>query len=167
VKDGGGTPGYIPTPGNCRFEDGGNPGIPNGYFIKPVSGSYSRGWGCFTHDAIDWAASQGTPVVASAAGTVVEKNYQSRGYGHYVVLRHNLANGNRVYTLYAHMNEAASVSGGQGVARGQQIGRVGTTGNSTGFHLHFMIISQSYESSGAGCRLGMSKCYNPARFVSL
>ncbi len=159
----GGGGGYVPTPGICRFEDGGNPGIPSGYFMIPVSGSYSRGFNCLSHDAIDWSAPNGSAIVAAAPGEVVRKGYEGGGYGHFVVLKHTLSNGNRVYTLYAHMNSPSPAGGF--VGKGQRIGSVGTTGNSTGYHLHFMIISQSYEATGLGCRWGASKCYNPARFL--
>jgi len=77
----------------------------------------------------------GKPIVA-AAGGVVETAAFSNSYGYYVTISH----GGGVLTLYAHMRYAASVKVGQTVTMGQQIGVVGTTGSSTGNHLHFEVV---------------------------
>ncbi|MBO5937722.1 MAG: M23 family metallopeptidase, partial [Clostridia bacterium] len=82
-------------------------------------------------------SSAGIPVVASASGTVVVANSGWRGYGHTVVIDH----GNGIRTRYAHMYPGSiTVRVGQRVYQGQQIGRIGSTGNSTGPHLHFEML---------------------------
>jgi len=84
--------------------------------------------------AIDWnrADDAGDPVVASAPGVVSVAAVKSSGYGHHVVLDH----GDGESSLYAHLDEV-SVVAGQRVDQGAQVGTVGSTGNSTGAHLHF------------------------------
>lgn len=96
------------------------------------------------HKAIDIAASSGSPVYAAEDGTVSyvqiwDGSYDTTGmmsYGHMVEVRH--ADGNT--TLYAHLSEI-NVQQGEKVVRGQRIGRVGSTGNATGPHLHFEVIT--------------------------
>jgi murein DD-endopeptidase MepM/ murein hydrolase activator NlpD len=85
------------------------------------------------HTGLDLAAPTGTPVVAAAAGTVVRAG-DAGGYGQLIVLRH--ADGSE--TRYAHLS-AIGVEVGAQVARGQAIGAVGSTGRSTGPHLHFEL----------------------------
>lgn len=86
------------------------------------------------HAGLDLAAAQGTPVYASANGEVISANY-SKTYGNYVILRH----GSKFKTLYGHMSKRAVVKS-QKVRQGQIIGYVGSTGRSTGPHLHYEII---------------------------
>lgn len=96
------------------------------------------------HKAIDIAASSGSPVYATEDGTVSyvqiwDGSYDTTGmmsYGHMIEIRH--ADGNT--TLYAHLSEI-NVQQGEKVVRGQRIGRVGSTGNATGPHLHFEVIT--------------------------
>ncbi|MEG1932358.1 MAG: M23 family metallopeptidase, partial [Pygmaiobacter sp.] len=76
----------------------------------------------------------GAPVVASLAGTVQVVKYGSTGYGYYVIIDH----GGNYKTLYGHLS-GITVTAGQPVTQGQTIGYVGSTGNSTGPHLHFEI----------------------------
>lgn len=85
------------------------------------------------HAGIDMATSLGTPIYAAASG-VARVADDRTGYGLYVVIDH----GGGVATLYGHMDSAA-VRGGEPVAAGQQIGRVGSSGLSTGPHLHFEV----------------------------
>ncbi len=97
------------------------------------------GWGW--HGGIDIVRSgggtSGTPVVAAASGTVEVAYSGYSGYGHTVVINH----GNGIKTRYAHMYPGSiCVRVGQKVSKGQQIGRIGSTGNSTGPHLHFEVI---------------------------
>ena len=80
----------------------------------------------------------GKPVVASANGTVIMSEFNNGGYGNYVVLSHGDVNGSLVTTHYAHLMSCA-VSVGQTVNQGDVIGYVGTTGASTGYHLHFEV----------------------------
>ena len=98
-----------------------------GYRTHPISGTRKL------HKGLDIAASSGNPVIAAASGTVV-KSYFSSSYGNYVVISH----GGGLMTAYAHMTRRL-VSAGQTVAAGQQVGTVGSTGNSTGPHLHFEV----------------------------
>ena len=98
-----------------------------GYRTHPISGTRKL------HKGLDIAASSGNPVIAAASGTVV-KSYFSSSYGNYVVISH----GGGLMTAYAHMTRRL-VSAGQTVSAGQQVGTVGSTGNSTGPHLHFEV----------------------------
>ncbi|MBQ9756968.1 MAG: peptidoglycan DD-metalloendopeptidase family protein [Clostridia bacterium] len=95
---------------------------------NPVSGIYKR------HTGTDIGAAYGAAIVAANSGTVTLAGWNS-GYGNCVIIDHG---GGRA-TLYAHMS-SYSVSKGQSVQRGQQIGKVGSTGNSTGPHLHFEVL---------------------------
>ena len=83
------------------------------------------------------AASQGEPITASQSGIVIKAEYHP-SWGNYVVISH--ADGTN--TLYAHQQEY-SVRAGEHVKQGQLIGYVGSTGNSTGSHLHFEVCSDS------------------------
>ena len=85
------------------------------------------------HKGLDFAASTGTPIYATGDGTVKVSEFNS-GYGNMVVLKH----GNGYESLYAHMSRA-KVRNGQKVKRGDVVGYVGTTGLSTGAHLHYEI----------------------------
>lgn len=110
-----------------------------GLFIHPlkgvgrVSSTYGSRWGTF-HKGIDYAASAGTPVYASAAGKVIYSGYNSGGYGKLVIIEHS----NGYQTYYAH-NSKLYVNVGETVSQGERIAGVGTTGDSTGNHLHFEI----------------------------
>jgi murein DD-endopeptidase MepM/ murein hydrolase activator NlpD/Flp pilus assembly pilin Flp len=107
--------------------------------VWPASGRISQGsWAC--HHAIDIAAPLGVPIRAAAAGEVVKAGYtEYPGYGRMIVIRH--ANG--VQTLYGHLS-ASYVHVGEHVARGEVIGRMGSTGRSTGSHLHFEVAKGSW-----------------------
>jgi murein DD-endopeptidase MepM/ murein hydrolase activator NlpD len=105
-------------------------------FIWPVNGPVVSGFGMRwgrLHEGIDIAASSGTPIRAAAAGTVIHAGWLG-GYGNLVVLDH----GNGLATAYAHAS-AILVSVGQRVAQGETIALVGSTGNSSGPHLHFEV----------------------------
>ena len=86
------------------------------------------------HKGHDYAAPAGTPIYAAAAGTVIIAGY-SASAGNWVVISH----GNGLVTKYMHMYRTPLVSAGQKVVKGQHIGGVGTTGQSTGNHLHFQV----------------------------
>lgn len=105
-----------------------------GYFIKPIRGVKTQG--LHGHNAIDFGAPVGTPIVASASGTVIvsKSSGWNGGYGKYIVVRHS----NGTQTLYAHNNENI-VYVGDSVKQGQVIGYVGSTGRSTGPHVHFEV----------------------------
>lgn len=114
-----------------------------GSFIWPTSGRVSSGFGwrgnpfgtggSEFHGGIDIAASYGTPIVAAASGTVTAAGYGS-GNGNYIYLSH----GNGLVTKYLHASSLA-VGSGTYVEKGQVIAYVGSTGRSTGNHLHFQI----------------------------
>lgn len=106
-----------------------NPRITSGYGyrVAPTAGATSR------HDGIDFGGSTGTPIYASAAGTVVTASYNS-ARGNYVVINH----GNGMQTWYQHCS-AVYVSAGQKVSQGQNIAAIGATGVVTGPHLHFEV----------------------------
>lgn len=111
-----------------------------GYFVRPTSGPVTSGfgprWGSY-HYGIDYGAPTGTPIVAAASGTVLKTTCGS-GYGNCLVLQH----GNGMQTLYAHAS-ILYVEAGTKVKQGQKIAAVGSTGRSTGPHLHFEIIQSN------------------------
>ena len=86
------------------------------------------------HPGIDLAGPMGTPIYATADGTVLRAGWNSGGYGNLVEIDH----GKGIATRYGHMS-AILVSAGQHISRGQQIGRMGSTGRSTGSHLHYEV----------------------------
>ncbi len=96
---------------------------------------YSSSLGCPFHNGIDLAASAGTPIGAADGGTVTFAGWCDCGLGYYVEIDH----GNGFSTIYGHMLDVPPVSIGQVVNQGAVIGYVGSTGNSTGPHVHFMI----------------------------
>jgi murein DD-endopeptidase MepM/ murein hydrolase activator NlpD len=105
-------------------------------FIWPVNGPVVSGFGMRwgrMHEGIDIAVSSGTPIHAAAAGTVIHAGWLG-GYGNLVVVDH----GNGLSTAYAHAS-AILVGVGQHVSQGQTLSLVGSTGNSTGPHLHFEV----------------------------
>ncbi|RNL73063.1 M23 family metallopeptidase [Streptomyces sp. I6] len=118
-------------------------------YTLPVAGSYvstayragSGLWSSGSHTGVDFHAASGTKVVAVGMGTVVEAGWGG-AYGNNVVIRMH----DGTYTQYGHLS-SVSVSAGQQVTPGQQIGLAGSTGNSTGPHLHFEArTGQDYGS---------------------
>lgn len=85
------------------------------------------------HNGLDWAGPRGTPILASADG-VVKRAGRQGGYGNLVIIQHEFG----IETYYAHLN-SIDVRVGQRVSRGQRIGGMGTTGASTGVHLHYEV----------------------------
>ena len=91
------------------------------------------------HAGIDFAAPGGTPIYAAASGYVQVAGWSSGGYGNYVIIYHGkMSDGNQYSTLYGHMRSVAT-SAGKYVQQGEIIGYVGSTGNSTGNHLHLEV----------------------------
>jgi murein DD-endopeptidase MepM/ murein hydrolase activator NlpD len=90
--------------------------------------------GAAMHPGIDLSGSYGTPIYATADGTVLRSGWNSGGYGNLVEIDH----GRGITTRYGHMS-AILVSAGDHITRGQQIGRMGSTGRSTGNHLHYEV----------------------------
>ena len=105
-------------------------------FRRPLNSSrVSAGYlGYPGHRGIDFPSPQGTPVMAAESGTVTTVMYSNKSYGNRVIIDH----GNGISTLYGH-NSTIGVSLGQKVSKGQTIAGVGSTGNSTGNHVHFEI----------------------------
>lgn len=147
------TPGVITAYGANRIRNGQvQPGrevvIPDGYLnlnIAPPAASRSsifawplRGWltqrYSARHPAIDVATSYGATVYAAGSGAVVRTGWLFTGYGYSVIISH----GNGLQTLYSHL-KGPLVNAGQWVRRGQAIGAVGSTGRSTGPHVHFEV----------------------------
>ena len=127
--------GYVgPSPGNgfLGLPVNGSITSPYGWRIHPIWGYRSL------HDGVDFAAGCGTPIVAPASGTVLSEYYQS-AWGNRIIIDHGVHYGVGVATISNHLSGYA-VSVGQHVERGQTIGYVGTTGWSTGCHLHFTVL---------------------------
>ncbi|PWA12612.1 peptidase M23 [Pueribacillus theae] len=121
-------------------------------FIMPASGRFTSSFGSRVHpisgrvknhNGVDIANSIGTPIRAAASGKVIYAGTMS-GYGNTVMIAHTI-NGKSYTTLYAHMS-AFSVRNGQSVSQGQQIGKIGNTGASTGPHLHFEVHPGGYKN---------------------
>ena len=107
---------------------------PTGGFIRPVRGGYVTTRFGAGHRGIDFVVPYGTPVGASDGGTVIYAGV-SKSYGNHVKIRHS----DGFVTLYAHLS-SISVKTNDKVFQGQEVGKVGSTGNSSGNHLHFEII---------------------------
>ena len=121
------------------------PEAPNHFdgYIWPTQGTLTSGYGWRwgrMHRGVDVAGPVGTPIVAAATGVVEQAGWNSGGYGNLVEIRHPDGS----MTRYAH-NNSLSVSAGQTVRQGQQIAEMGSTGYSTGPHLHFEV----HQADGA------------------
>ena len=103
---------------------------PFGWRSNPWGGGASD-----LHDGVDLVGSAGTSIFAAKAGTVITANYHSSA-GNHVIIDH----GDGYYSYYLHLSSFA-VSVGQSVSQGTIVGGMGTTGNSTGVHLHFGIAT--------------------------
>ncbi len=114
-----------PLPGAVRTQGFG----PTDLVFEPPYGGFPH-----FHTGLDVSTTEGTPVLAAGAGTVVLTGFNAGGYGNYVVISH----GGGLDTLYGHL-DSITVHTGQPVAKGQPIGTEGSTGNSTGAHLHFEV----------------------------
>lgn len=106
---------------------GGRIGSPFGYRIDPINGHTAL------HTGLDFPADIGTPIYAAAGGVVIVQEFHS-GYGNMIEVDH----GNHIITRYAHTSKVF-VQKGDIIKRGQKIAEVGTTGRSTGPHLHFEV----------------------------
>ncbi|WP_066418235.1 peptidoglycan DD-metalloendopeptidase family protein [Sutcliffiella cohnii] len=139
----------------------GMPVVTDGMFMKPLSGGYvtshygTRSGGM--HHGIDIGNNgRSTPIVAAADGKVIRSNY-GPSYGNVVFLEHHI-DGQLYVTVYAHLANRA-VSLGQQVKKGTFLGDMGTTGHSTGIHLHFELHKGEYISSRANSQ-------NPALYIN-
>lgn len=141
---------------------GSAPAITNGVFMNPATGRltshYGQRWGRL-HSGIDigkGGRTEAVPIVAAASGIVIKANFD-RSYGNVVMITH-VIDGQVMTTVYGHM-ESLSVSNGQSVEKGQQLGVMGNTGNSTGPHLHFEIHHGPWNGS-------RSNSVNPLKYVN-
>ncbi|MFQ6778421.1 MAG: peptidoglycan DD-metalloendopeptidase family protein [Alphaproteobacteria bacterium] len=133
-----GTTGYYDEKGNGAIKSLKRTPINNAKITSSFSNKRKHPVLGFTraHKGVDFRASTGTPIPAAGAGRVVARGYNS-GHGNYVRIRHN----GSYETLYAHMSKfVKNVKVGTTVKQGQTIGYVGSTGLSTGPHLHYEII---------------------------
>jgi murein DD-endopeptidase MepM/ murein hydrolase activator NlpD len=120
--------------------------IGTGTFIWPTTDRSISGYGYSSiHPAIDIAGSTGNPVFASDNGVVVFSGWSNYGYGYMVVIDH----GNGWQTAYAHLS-AVGAGCGQSVFQGSYIGALGSTGNSTGPHLHFELVYNGSKPNPLG-----------------
>lgn len=147
---------------NSGSSVGAPPTITNGTFMNPTTGrltsNYGHRWGTL-HSGIDigkGGRTEAVPVVAAASGTVIRANYD-RSYGNVVMMTH-VIDGQVMTTVYGHL-ESIHVSNGQSVEKGQMVGYMGNTGNSTGPHLHFEIHHGPWNGS-------RSNSVNPLKYVS-
>lgn len=101
-------------------------------YFGPTTHPFTKHW--YLHKGIDIAYSRGTKVVSTADGKVIEKAFDAEGYGNYIVIKHKYG----FYTRYAHMDKVY-VKEGQNVQQGEVIGTLGSTGLSTGPHLHYEV----------------------------
>ena len=148
-------------------KNNGNVPTGSGYFMRPVaSGSittyeYYKSSGKF-HGGIDYGVPVGTTVVAAADGVVMTTANLSTSYGTHVVIRH--ANGMQTY--YAHGTKGSiCVSPGDTVKKGQKIMLSGSTGNSTGPHLHFEVRVAPYKYSSSAKGYGGDSRVNPLLYL--
>jgi murein DD-endopeptidase MepM/ murein hydrolase activator NlpD len=118
-----------------------------GKLAWPVPGGYISQYFHYGHPALDIAAPYGTRIIAAAAGTVIFAGWKDDMGGYQVWLSH----GSGLYTAYYHMS-AITVTIGQRVGRGQQIGRVGQSGVATGPHCHFEVW-RGYPWQGSSYRV--------------
>lgn len=145
---------------------GSAPVVSSGSWTKPVNGRFTSGYGYRVHPiygtgrmhyGVDFANSIGIPVVSAADG-VVSYAAPFSTYGNVVMVTHNI-DGQTFTSLYAHMNNIGA-SVGQSVSKGQQIGTVGNTGNSTGPHLHFELHVGGWNGMEANS-------VNPLRYIPM
>jgi len=111
--------------------------VGSGGFIWPVANHFLSGYDFIPsyHLGIDIAAATGTPIYAADAGTVIYAGWNDTGYGYMVEIDHN----NGYQTVYGHMATVPAVVCGSSVYQGQYIGPAGSTGKSTGSHVHFEV----------------------------
>jgi len=123
-------------------------GSRGGFLSSPVNGYVTSGFGYRTHpiygyrslhDGVDFGAGCGQPLYASASGTVISRYYQT-AWGNRLIIDHGYQRGVGLATIYNHAT-SYTVGVGSRVQRGQVIGYVGTTGWSTGCHLHFTVMA--------------------------
>ncbi|GAA5034018.1 hypothetical protein GCM10023258_34380 [Terrabacter aeriphilus] len=119
---------------------------PSNFLSYPAVGPTTSGFGMrfhpvlqkwMLHDGLDWGIACGTPVYAAAPGEVIRAGWRASGWGNQVVIDHGIHRGVDLVTTYNHMSSIVKFGGH--VNRGQLLGYSGTTGYSTGCHLHFGV----------------------------
>jgi murein DD-endopeptidase MepM/ murein hydrolase activator NlpD len=162
---------------NCSFEDKRRIRTDEDYFTKPADGWLTQKFHC-GHDGVDIANSIGANIYSIAEGTVERIGPNNNGciglrcnggFGNYILVRHDLPSNQTIYSLYAHLNKVSTKQIGEQLEKGEVIGEMGCTGYTKPFpcgsHLHFVILSDTYEVSGLGCRLGGSTCLDPQKYI--
>lgn len=140
------------------------PAVSSGTWTKPTNGRLTSGFGWRNigagnefHHGVDIANATGTPIVAANGGVVSYASALS-SYGNVIMITH-IVDGAVWTTVYAHLSKI-QVSVGQSVSKGQQIGLMGSTGRSTGPHLHFEIHNGPWKS-------GRPNALNPLKYINL
>lgn len=152
---------------NNNSNSGGNTSSGSGYFIRPISGGSISANGYYPssgkfHGAIDYAVSPGTPVMAAADGVVMSTADLTSSYGTNVVIRH--ANGTQTY--YGHGTRGSiCVKPGQIVKQGEKIMLSGSTGNSSGPHLHFEVRVSPYSYKYSATAYGQDCRVDPNKYM--
>ena len=152
---------------NNSSNSGGNTSSGSGYFIRPISGGSISANGYYPssgkfHGAIDYAVSPGTTVMAAADGVVMSTADLTSSYGTNVVIRH--ANGTQTY--YGHGTRGSiCVRPGQIVKKGEKIMLSGSTGNSSGPHLHFEVRVSPYSYKYSATAYGQDSRVDPNRYM--
>ena len=152
---------------NNSSNSGGNTSSGSGYFMRPISGGSISANGYYPssgkfHGAIDYAVSPGTTVMAAADGVVMTTADLSSSYGTHVVIRH--ANGTQTY--YGHGTRGSiCVRPGQIVKKGEKIMLSGSTGNSSGPHLHFEVRVSPYSYKYSATAYGQDSRVDPNRYM--
>ena len=133
-----------------------------GYPISTPYNKAGRMWSSGRHTGVDYAAPTGTPVYAAQDGTAITANW-GRAYGNQIIIDQKaigegasrIAGG---WAIYAHLSKV-NVKAGQAVKKGDLIGEVGNTGNSTGAHLHYEVRTNKKWSLG--------RAVNPMPFIEV
>lgn len=164
---------------SCSFEDPRRLQVPTNYFTRPADGWLTQRFHC-GHDGIDIANAIGSNIYAIADGIVERIGPNNNGcigfgcnggFGNYILVKHPLPSGQVVYSLSAHLNRVPNKRVGEEVKRGQVIAEMGCTGYTRPFpcgsHIHFVLLADTYETGGLGCRLGGATCFDPQKYIRI
>jgi len=146
-----------------------------GELATPTEGAVTQKYGSTTlsysiyncHNGIDFANSCGTPLLAIDNGIVFASDYAPGGYGNFIVIEMDYGAKGKLYALYGHMKAKTVLPIGSRVSKGDLIGYMGSTGFSTGCHLHFTLIdgeSLIYDRNRAGSS-PVGLYYNPLDYI--
>jgi murein DD-endopeptidase MepM/ murein hydrolase activator NlpD len=134
-----------PGDGTATIEQQSGAGHATGSFIWPTEGFISQTFGG-GHSGLDIANVAGTPVYAADGGTVSFAGWNGAGLGYAVAIEH----GAGLQTWYGHFGDVPAVALGQPVAQGDYLGAMGSTGRSTGPHLHFIVVLDAQNQDPLG-----------------